>query len=269
MSLAHWYARHGRHDLPWRATRDRWAVLVSEVMLHQTQVARVLDRWPAFMTLFPDPATASAAGPAALITAWDRLGYPRRARWLWEAADRVARDGWPRDLSELPGIGRYTAAAIAAQVDGTDAIGIEVNVRRVCERTAGRRLSDTEAERHARAVTGRLRGRDRLLALMDLGAMVCTARDPKCAACPVAPRCATRGVLDGETRRRQSPYAGSFRQRRGHVMERLRAGATRSSELDAEALASLVRDGLAEVSRGRARLPRAPGSSSAVRGPRR
>jgi A/G-specific adenine glycosylase len=228
-------------------------------------VARVLDRWPLFMARFPDPATAGAAGPAAIITACDRLGYPRRARWLWEAAARVARDGWPSDLAELPGVGRYTAAAIAAQVDDADEIGIEVNIRRVCERTAGRRLTETEADRHARAVGGRLRGRDRLLALMDLGATVCTARDPQCGSCPVAARCATRGVLDGETRSRQAPFAGSFRQRRGNVMAHLRAGPTRAGDLDAEALASLVRDGLAEVSRGRARLPRAPRSSSTAR----
>ena len=99
-------------------------------MLHQTQVTRVLTMWPAFMARFPDVETAAAAGPAAVIAAWDRLGYPRRARWLWESAVRVARDGWPDDLRTLPGVGRYTAAAIAAQVSDTDAIGIEVNIRR-------------------------------------------------------------------------------------------------------------------------------------------
>jgi A/G-specific adenine glycosylase len=82
-ALADWYAQHGRHELPWRASRDRWAVLVSEVMLHQTQVARVLATWPSFMAQFPDVETTAAAGPAAVIAAWGRLGYPRRARWLW------------------------------------------------------------------------------------------------------------------------------------------------------------------------------------------
>ena len=77
-----------------------------------------------------------------MIAAWDRLGYPRRARWLWESAARIAADGWPDDLRALPGVGRYTAAAIAAQVDDADTIGIEVNIRRVCERVAGRRLSE-------------------------------------------------------------------------------------------------------------------------------
>ncbi len=267
--LSRWYARNARDDLPWRATRDRWAVLVSEVMLQQTQVARVVDAWPAFMTAFPTPARAAAAGPAALITAWDRLGYPRRALRLWEAADSIAREGWPTDMTLLPGVGRYTAAAIAAQVDDADEIGIEVNIRRVCERTAGRRLTDPAAVAHARALAGRLRGRDRLLALMDLGATVCTARAPQCEGCPVSSVCATRGVLPDETRHRQAPFAGSFRQRRGVVMARLRTGPAPAAELDADALASLVRDGLAEVSRGRARLPLARESSPGGRGPNR
>ena len=265
-ALARWYERAGRHDLPWRATRDRWAVLVAEVMLHQTQVARVLVAWPAFMARFPDPPTTAAGGPAAVIAAWDRLGYPRRARWLWEAATHVTEHGWPDDLRTLPGVGRYTAAAIAAQVDDVDEIGVEVNIRRVCERVAGRKLSEADAEAQGRAIARGLHGRDRLLALMDLGATVCTARAPACAACPLTRRCATRGELDGETRHRQPKYEGSFRQQRGDVMARLRAGDVAARSLDAEALASLVRDGLAEVSAGRAHLP---GSFAGGRGPRR
>lgn len=263
--LARWYARAGRHDLPWRATRDGWAVLVSEVMLHQTQVVRVLGAWPAFMARFPDPAVTAAAGPAAVIAAWDRLGYPRRARWLWESSTRIAANGWPDDLRALPGVGRYTAAAMAAQCDDADTIGIEVNIRRVCERVAGRRLSDAEAEAQARALGGTMHGRDRLLALMDLGATVCTARAPACASCPIARRCATRGELPGETRHRQAAYAGSFRQRRGVVMAQLRAGTVVVKTVDQEALTSLVRDGLAEISGARAHLP---GSCAGARGPR-
>jgi A/G-specific adenine glycosylase len=190
-----------------------------------------------------------------VITAWGRLGYPRRARWLWEAASRVAAGGWPADLRELPGVGRYTAAAIAAQTDDADAIGIEVNIRRVCERVAGRRLSERDAEQRARAIATPLRGRDGLLALMDLGATMCTARQPSCERCPIARRCATRGELDSETRHRQGRYEGSFRQRRGTVMATLRAGAVRVDTLDREALDSLVRDGLAEITRTTAHLP--------------
>ena len=237
--LADWYAAHGRHDLPWRATRDPWAILVSEVMLQQTQVARVLEAWPPFMAEFPDPATMAAASPGAVIAAWGRLGYPRRARRLHDAAVVVARDGWPEDLRELPGVGAYTAGAIADQVDDADLPAVDVNVRRVLERRAGR-----------------LRGRDRFLAIMDLGAAVCRARDPRCTECPLRRGCATRGPLAGEVRNQQAPFEGSFRQRRGRVMARLReADAVAVRELDAEALESLVADGLAVVTRGRASLP--------------
>ncbi|MFM8237525.1 MAG: A/G-specific adenine glycosylase [Actinomycetota bacterium] len=267
--LRSWYREHGRHDLPWRATRDRWAILVSEVLLHQTQVSRVLPAYGAFLERFPTPGAARAAGPGAVIEAWGRLGYPRRARWLWEAADRIDREGWPEDLTTLAGVGRYTAAAVGALADDTDAIGIEVNIRRVCERSVGRRLTDREAEVEATALVVGLRGRDRLLALMDLGALVCTARNPQCARCPIADRCATRGPLAEETRHRQARYEGSFRQRRGIVLARLRAGAVPTAELDGEALASLLDDGLAEVTRGRAHLPRSPGSSPGGRARRR
>ena len=255
--LGRWYDAHGRHELPWRASRDRWHVLVSEVMLHQTQAPRVAQHYDAFVARFPTPAAMAATEPGAVIAAWGRLGYPRRARWLWEAARRIDADGWPADLSELPGVGRYTAAAVAAQCDDADEIGIEVNVRRVCERVRGERLSTTEAEAVAVAIAAPSRGRDRLLALMDVGATVCTARAPACDRCPIARDCATQGMLDGETRHRQAAYAGSFRERRGQVLARLRGGAVRTAELDGEALASLLDDGLAEVTRGRAHLPRA------------
>jgi A/G-specific adenine glycosylase len=268
--LGTWYAAHGRHELPWRASRDRWCVLVSEVMLHQTQVARVIPAYRAFIERFPTPDAAAGAGPGALIEAWGRLGYPRRARRLWESAVLIARDGWPDDLAQLPGVGRYTAAAVAAQVDDADCIGVEVNIRRVCERVAGGRLGERAAEQHAAEIAAPLRGRDRLLALMDVGATVCTAREPRCSECPLAARCAARGPLAGETRRRQGRYAGSFRERRGSVLARLRAASSvRTAELDGEALASLLDDGLAEVTRGRAHLPRPPGSSAGGRGRRR
>jgi len=255
-ALARWYAANGRHELPWRATRDRWLVLVSEVMLHQTQAPRVAQVYDSFVERFPTPAATAATSPADVISAWGRLGYPRRARWLWEAARHVHAHGWPDDLCELAGVGRYTAAAVAAQADDADAIGIEVNIRRVCERVRGERLSDAEAGLTAVSIAAPLRGRDRLLALMDLGATVCTARTPECGRCPIARGCATQGALAGETRHRQAAYAGSFRERRGKVLAQLRAGSARTADLDGEALASLLDDGLAEVTRGRAHLPR-------------
>jgi len=264
-ALARWYREHGRHDLVWRASRDRWTVLVSEVMLHQTQVPRVASVFDAFMKRFPTPAAMADAGVAAVITEWGRLGYPRRARWLWEAAVVVSEQGWPEDLSELPGVGRYTAAAVAAQVDNADRIGIEVNVRRVCERVTGTRLRDADAETCARELGAELSPRDRLLALMDLGATVCRSRAPECGRCPLVTDCATCGTHERETRHRQGRYEGSFRQRRGDVMAQLRKGSVATSDVDGEVLASLLDDGLAEVTRGRAHLPRPPyrGSSQA------
>ena len=254
-TLAGWYATEGRHGHPWRATRDRWSVLVSEVMLHQTQVARVVDAWPVFLARFPTPEAMADAEPAAVIEAWGRLGYPRRARRLWETARVIATDGWPDDLESLPGIGRYTARAIAAQVDDADVGAVEVNVRRVVERVSGASRTDREIEVAMIDLARPLRGRDRLLALMDLGAGVCRARDPRCGDCPLQDRCEARGPLPHEgARRRQPRYEGSLRQRRGGVLGALRVGPTALGTLDTEALGTLVDDGLAEVDGSHARL---------------
>lgn len=243
-----WYARNGRHDLPWRRTRDRWAVLVSEVMLHQTQVPRVAAAWPNFFGRFPTPEAMAAAGPGVVIAAWGTLGYPRRARRLWDAAVAITTDGWPDDLTLLPGVGRYTARAVAAQCDDVDVPAVEVNGRRVAERTAGRALSDRDAEAVLVALGAPLRGRDRLLALMDIGALVCRPREPRCDECPLRPRCASRGAHPDEGGSRQPRYEGSFRQRRGRVMARLRPGVpVEVASLDADALASLIDDGLAVI----------------------
>ena len=283
--LAGWYAAHGRHDLPWRATRNRWAVLVSEVMLQQTQVVRVAAVWPAFMARFPTPEAMAAATPGDVIAAWGTLGYPRRARRLWEAAGQIAAAGWPDDLAALPGVGRYTADAVAAQVDGRDVPAIETNIRRVVERRTGRVLSPAEAAAASREAGHPLRDRVRLLALMDIGAVLCRPRTPRCPECPLEPGCDTAAVLaagDHSTaapaagvggfapgpgagpppawmalgrRRRQPAYEGSFRQRRGRVLALLRAGPRPSADLDADALAALVEDGLAAIDGPLARLP--------------
>ncbi|MGH9034648.1 MAG: A/G-specific adenine glycosylase, partial [Acidimicrobiia bacterium] len=133
--LAVWYTAEGRHHLPWRASRDRWAVLVSEVMLAQTQVGRVAGVWDGFMARFPTPQAMAAAGAGEVIGAWGNLGYPRRARRLWEAAVAVSASGWPDDLAELPGVGRYTADAGARFAFDRPVLPMDVNVRRVLERS--------------------------------------------------------------------------------------------------------------------------------------
>ena len=259
--LATWYAAHGRHQLPWRATRDRWGVLVSEVMLAQTQVGRVAGVWEPFMARFPTPDAMASAAAGDVIAVWGNLGYPRRARRLWEAAVAVAGSGWPDDLAVLPGVGRYTADAVAAQVDDRDTAAIETNVRRVVERRAGRRLTPAEAAAASRDAGRPLAGRDRLLALMDVGGVLCRPRAPRCPECPLAVGCATAaepGLLSagvGRPVRRQPRYEGSFRQRRGVVLAALRSGPVAVAELDGAALEGLVADGLAVVDGSAARLP--------------
>jgi len=255
VTLAAWYAAYGRHDLAWRATRDRWAVLVSEVMLQQTQAPRVAVVWSDFMTRFPTPEAMADAAAGEVIAAWGTLGFPRRAKRLWDAAAVIARDGWPADLASLPGVGAYTAGAIAAQVDDVDAPVVEVNIHRVVERVHGRGLGAVAAGRLALDLGEPLRGRDRFLALMDVGATVCTKRAPRCDACPLFDTCETRGVLPGERITTQPRYEGSFRQRRGRVLAALRRGPQTVTDLDADALASLTTDGLAVVAGTTARLP--------------
>lgn len=228
---------------------------MSEVMLHQTQVSRVLEAWPPFVARFPTPRAMAAVGPDQVIEAWGRLGYPRRARRLWESACRIAEHGWPDDLESLPGVGRYTARAIAAQCDDADVGAVEVNIRRVVERVAGTRLTDREIEQAMPEVADPLRGRDRLLALMDLGSIVCRAREPTCPGCPLHDRCVSRGALPHEQdRRRQPRFEGSLRQRRGVVLAALRSGPRARAALDADALGTLVADGLAEIDGAKARL---------------
>jgi len=167
----------------------------------------------------------------------------------------IARGGWPDDLRELPGVGRYTAAAVRAQADGADVGAVDVNIRRVVQRIVGRTVGDAEAEALMVEIARPLRGRDRLLALMDVGALVCKPRAPSCDACPRFGVCATRGELPTEGPRRAAPYRGSFRERRGRVLGALRVGPVPVATLDADALASLVDDGLAAVHGDRARLP--------------
>ena len=230
--LLAWYGRNGR-DLPWRRTRDPYAILVSEVMLQQTQVDRVIPRWEAWLDRWPTVEALAASTPAEAIVAWQGLGYNRRAVSLHRAATFVAAHGWPDDLTELPGVGPYTAAAVGNFAFGREVLPVDTNVRRVQERT------------------GAVFGPECAQALFDLGATICLARIPRCDRCPLAAACPSRGSRY-EPLRRQSRFEGSFRQRRA---ESLRAVAAGVQPVDGEALASLARDGLVELRDGHATLP--------------
>ena len=234
-ALLEWFAEHGR-DLPWRRTRDPYAILVSEVMLQQTQVPRVVPRFAAWLERWPSVEALAAAPRGAVILAWQGLGYNRRAVNLHRAAQVVAERGWPDDLTELPGVGRYTADAIACFALGRDILPEDTNVRRVRERT--------EATFDASCAQ----------ALMDLGAIVCLARIPRCAACPLAASCPSRGRRF-EPGRRQGPFEGSFRQRRSRTLKLVAEAPRPLGELDAEAVRALCADGLVLVERGRVKLP--------------
>ena len=233
--LLAWFGDNGR-ALPWRDTADAYAILVSEVMAQQTQVDRVVPRWERWLARWPTVAALAAASPADVIREWQGLGYNRRALNLHRAAQQVAAHGWPDDLTELPGVGRYTADAVACFAFGRDVLPVDVNVRRVQERTG--HAFDARAAQ----------------ALMDLGATVCLARIPRCGECPLAAGCPSRGRRF-EPLRKQGPFEGSFRQRRAHTLRLVAANARRLDELDAEAVDSLARDGLVRVEASLVSLP--------------
>ena len=228
--LEAWFAQTGR-DLPWRKTTDPYAILVSEVMLQQTQVERVIPRYLAWLERWPTAAALAAASVADVIREWQGLGYNRRGVNLHRAAQKIAAEGWPEDLRELPGVGPYTAAAMENFALGRDILPLDTNVNRVQERT-GYRFS---------AAAGQ--------ALMDLGATVCLARIPRCGVCPLATGCPARGRRY-EPLRKQSRFEGSFRQRRARTLRLVVESERALHELDREAVESLAQDGLVQVAPG-------------------
>jgi A/G-specific adenine glycosylase len=232
--LRSWFAESGR-DLPWRHTCDPYSILVSEVMLQQTQVSRVVPRWEEWLERWPSVEALAAASAADVIRAWQGLGYNRRGLNLWRAACAVAERGWPDDLTELPGVGPYTAAAVGNFAFGRPVLPVDVNIGRVLERT------------------GASFGPDAAQALFDLGATVCLACVPRCGECPLAVECPSRGKTY-EPVRKQGPFEGSFRQRRA-VLLRLVAESPQPADLDPEAVESLERDGLVHVEAGLVSLP--------------
>ncbi len=223
--LLAWYARH-RRRLPWRGVRDPYAVLVSEIMLQQTQVARVTEFYPRFLARYPTLEDLAAAPADAVRESWDGLGYYARARNLHAAAREVVKrlggrlPGRPEELRVLPGIGRYTAGAVASLAFGADVPAVDTNAARVLARAFGIRGRRKSARRERRvwalaaALVPRGRAAEWNQALMDLGATYCVARAPRCRDCPVRRSCAT-GRTGADRRRMLPPAEKATRRPRG------------------------------------------------------
>jgi A/G-specific adenine glycosylase len=266
-----WYKKNKR-DLPWRNT-DAWGVLVSEIMLQQTPVARVLPIYIEWMKRWPTPAALAAATPAQVITAWGRLGYPRRALRLHECAKVISTQHKGRipetesELRELPGIGDYTSAAIIAFAFEGRSLVLDINIRRVFARVIDGvevpTAAPTKSERHER---------EKLIpsknphvwaaATMELGALICTAKNPQCGQCPLADQCIWRSLdypLSDQPKRTQS-WHGTDRQCRGVIVQALRENPALSkkeimqlwdvpSQVE-KALLTLLEDGLVVAQKG-------------------
>jgi A/G-specific adenine glycosylase len=277
--LLGWYADVGR-DLPWRRTRDPYAVLVSEVMLQQTQVSRVIPRYEAWLERWPTAEALAAASGAEVLGAWSGLGYNSRALRLQAAAEAVAEHGWPIDeagLRALPGVGPYTAAAVAAFAMRLPAAAVDTNQQRVLDRwdgAAGRSLGEVRARAMALLPADSPDAWNH--ALMDLGATICTARVAACDECPMAEVCASAGMVDPaaeralrtDTSKATLRFEDTARFVRGRIVAALvDAGSADPSELRdiiaphvtdariASAIDGLVRDGLIVVEAGRLALP--------------
>ncbi|WP_278314309.1 A/G-specific adenine glycosylase [Lolliginicoccus levis] len=269
--LVTWFRDEAR-DLPWRRPGvSAWHILISEIMLQQTPVARVEPIWHDWVRRWPRPSDLAAESPAEIVRAWGKLGYPRRALRLHECAGILARDHGdvvPDDIEQLlalPGIGTYTARAIACFAYGQSVPVVDTNVRRVIARAVRGDAepgnpSATRDLREAAAITPSRDGAVFAAALMELGAVICTARSPECSRCPL-PRCAWveagRPAATGPKRRSQG-YAGTDRQVRGRILDVLRGetGPVERSRIDSawlldgvqrdRALGSLLSDGLVE-----------------------
>jgi A/G-specific adenine glycosylase len=275
-ALLRWFDVHGR-ALAFRSTRDPYAVLVSEVMAQQTQISRVVEPWRRFVTRFPTIESLAAATPADVLRAWQGMGYDRRALNLRLAARRIREEHGghvPDDLvalERLPGVGPYTARAVAAIAFGKPVGAVDTNVRRVL----GRALFGTSLDQDrpgaiqgaADASVDPARPADWTHAVMDVGAVLCRPTRPDCPSCPLRPWCAYAATARvptaaGSLRTRTAatvPFASTTRWLRGRIVDRLRAGAEESwttieapigihdDRAIASALAALARDGVVEV----------------------
>lgn len=275
--ITQWFAKNKR-ELPWRATTP-WGVMVSEFMLQQTPVARVLPKWIEWMERWPTPAELAKATPAQVITAWGRLGYPRRALRLHESAKIIARDfenevpDSEEVLRSLPGIGDYTAAAISAFAFGANTLVMDVNIRRVLVRVLDGKehptSSPTVRERESRlAILPRRNADNWAAATMELGALICTSKNPSCNDCPIISQCKWRknGYPQSELVRKSQDWHGTDRKCRGTIVQALRESESLTvsaikklwpdeSQVE-KALETLLEDNLIEEhSRSRFRLP--------------
>jgi A/G-specific adenine glycosylase len=264
--LASWASTVER-DLPWRSMRDPWPVLVSEVMAQQTPVARVVPHWERFMSLWPTPPDLAVAPLAGVLDVWSGLGYPRRARWLREAAlQMVERHGGNvpsgiDDLLALPGIGPYTARAVAVFAHEADVGLVDTNIARILARWGGRRLTPAGAQTAADALVPAGGSWEHNAALMDLGALICRP-NPHCDRCPLLEGCRFGSGAVAEdpapgsagVSRSQARFEGSVRQARGALLEALRSGPVlrrrvaavidRDGEVAAVVVDGLIHDGL-------------------------
>jgi A/G-specific adenine glycosylase len=199
-ALLGWYNKH-RRNLPWRETRDPYRIWLSEIILQQTRVAAVLDHYRIFLERFPNLEVLAAAREEAALAAWSGLGYYRRARMLYQCANELVqnhRGRFPQTaeaLRALPGIGRYTAAAIASIAFGEPVAVVDGNVERVLRRLTGVDLATAQAWQHAQSLLAKSRPGDFNQAMMELGATVCVPRQPRCLACPVQKWCVTQGEI--------------------------------------------------------------------------
>ena len=263
-------------ELPWRRTRDPWAVLISEVMLQQTQIVRVIPKWIAFLEQFPTPAACAEAELGDVLRLWQGLGYPRRARSLHDAAREIQRLGTFPDtlegLQALPGVGAYTARAVLAFAFEIDAAVVDTNIARVYARVGGQRLTAGQVQAAADSALPIGDSWRWNQCLMDLGATLCRPA-PQCDECPLRTVCAWRrtggdlgtdpAIGSAGVSRAQSRFEGSERQARGRLLKALTAGAVRLSDTQkvmahpasARLVAALCEEGLVRDDGETLRLP--------------
>ncbi|MEX2011730.1 MAG: A/G-specific adenine glycosylase [Chloroflexota bacterium] len=281
-AILDWYDARAR-ALPFRASRDPWAILVSEAMAQQTQISRVVEKWGPFMAAFPTVQALAAATPADVLRAWQGLGYNRRALNLWRAARTIVEEHGGRvpgelaDLERLPGVGPYTARAVAAIAFGKRVGAVDTNVRRVIGRVAGGAdgLAAPDLQSIADAIVPPDRPADWTHAVMDVGAAFCRPRRPDCEACPARAWCRYAAAPPdraprAEPRSVELPFEATSRWLRGRILEQLRSAAngawttiaeplgTHGADAIGGALAALARDRLVELDPADPRMARLP-----------